>query len=139
MARWICPRCDREFGRTRQAHICVPGCTVEQCFAGRPPVQREIYDRLIEHVVSLGDVHIDAVVVGVFVKSDRTVAEIRPKARSLELWLNLPHALDHPRVSRALKASQGRIASLVKLVIAADVDDQVREWLTDAYDEATDA
>lgn len=122
----------------RQAHVCVPGCTVDELFAARPQVQREIYDRLIKHVESLGEVHIDAVSVGVFVKSDRTVAEIRPKARSLELWLNLPHALDHPRVSRALKASQGRVANVVRLTNVSDVDDQIRDWLVAAYDEATD-
>ncbi|UBU10105.1 hypothetical protein [Nonomuraea gerenzanensis] len=36
MTRWVCPACDREFARTRQSHVRVPGCTVEETFAPRP-------------------------------------------------------------------------------------------------------
>lgn len=57
MSRWTCPACDREFGRQRQSHQCVPGRTVDECFAARPPIQRDSYDVLIAHVRSLGEVH----------------------------------------------------------------------------------
>ncbi|TMR10026.1 hypothetical protein ETD86_41150 [Nonomuraea turkmeniaca] len=80
--RWTCPQCDREFARARQSHVCVPGCTVDETFAPYPPVYREIYDRLVER---LGPIHDDAVRVGVFLKSERKFAEVRPKARSLSL------------------------------------------------------
>jgi hypothetical protein len=80
MSRWTCPKCDREFGRARQAHTCVPGCTVEACFAPWPPVYREIYDP---------------------VSGDRTV-------------------------------------HIVKLLDPADVDAQLRAWLTEAFDAASD-
>jgi hypothetical protein len=138
MGRWICPYCDREFGRTRQAHVCLPGSTVDDTFAGRPPVQREICAQVVDYLASLGEVHLDAVRVGVFIKTDRTVVELRPKARSLELWLNLRRTIDHPRIARAVAASPGRICNLVKLTAMSDVDDEVREWLTEAYDQATD-
>ena len=29
MVRWVCPRCDREFGGVNQAHVCAPGITVD--------------------------------------------------------------------------------------------------------------
>jgi hypothetical protein len=29
MARWTCPRCDREFGRTNQPHTCLAGNSVD--------------------------------------------------------------------------------------------------------------
>jgi hypothetical protein len=64
MARWVCPRCDREFGRSRQSHVCVPGCTVDDTFAGRPAGQREAYDRTVQQVVLRGPQDVDDVVLG---------------------------------------------------------------------------
>ncbi len=93
MSRWTCPRCDREFGRANTAHVCVPGCTVDECFAPWPPLWRDIYDAIWEHLASLGPVHADAVKVGVFLLSDRKLAEVRPKARSLSLELLLPRTV----------------------------------------------
>jgi hypothetical protein len=43
MARWTCPRCDREFGRAHQSHTCVPGGTIEDSFAGRPQPQLDAF------------------------------------------------------------------------------------------------
>jgi len=54
MGRWVCARCGREFANRNQAHLCAPGCSVEECFAGRPEVQREIYDEVLEHSVRSG-------------------------------------------------------------------------------------
>ena len=79
VARWTCPRCDREFGRARQGHTCVPGCTVDETFAGHSPEQRGVYNAILAHLQSLGPVHEDAVGVGVFLKRDWLAASsLRP-------------------------------------------------------------
>jgi hypothetical protein len=137
VGRWICPACEREFARAHQAHVCVPGCTVDECFVGRPPVQREIYEELVAHLGELGPVHADAVLVGVFFKSDRKLAEVRPQARSLSLSLFLPRVVDHPRIARRIGVSADRTVHVVKLAAVADVDDEIRGWLTEAYAAAT--
>ncbi|MGH3712062.1 MAG: DUF5655 domain-containing protein [Micromonosporaceae bacterium] len=136
MTRWICPRCDREFGRANQSHVCVPGCTVDDCFAGRPAYQREIYDRLVAYVATLGPYHADVVSIGVFLKHQRTFVEVRPKARALSLELVLPDRRDDPRFARVLPVSAGRLVHTVKLTSLDEYDDQLREWLTEAYDAA---
>ena len=133
MARWTCPYCDREFDRVHQAHVCVPGGSVDECFAGRPPVQRTIYRALIDHLRSLGPVHEDAVGVGVFLKHASKLAEVRPKARSLSLGVVLPRAVDDPRIARRIQVSADRIAHIIKLTDTADVDEQILDWLTEAY------
>jgi Domain of unknown function (DUF5655) len=133
MPRWTCPVCEREFGRTHQAHVCLPGCTVEECFAGRPPAYRDMYDAVVAHVRTLGPVHADAVSVGVFLKRGRTLVEIRPMARSLNLYIVLPRAVHDARIARTLRASAERFAHLVKLTDPRDVDEQVRDWLSEAY------
>lgn len=137
MSRWTCPACDREFGRTRQSHFCVPGCTVDETFRGRPGEQRAAYEAVMAYLRGLGPVHDDAVRVGVFVKSDRTLAELRPKARWLSLEIALPRRLDDPRVTRVIPASGDRTINVVRLRSADDVDERVRAWLTEAYTYAT--
>jgi hypothetical protein len=137
VGRWTCPACDREFGRANQAHACVPGCSVDECFAGRPPVQRAIYEALLAHLATLGPVHVDAVSVGVFLKCERTLAEVRPMARNLSVNLVLPRAIDDPRISRTIRASGERFVHIVKLFGVDDVDDQLGDWLTEAYDFAS--
>ncbi|GAA3699004.1 DUF5655 domain-containing protein [Nonomuraea antimicrobica] len=135
MTRWACPQCDREFARTRQSHVCVPGCTVEETFAPYPPVYREIYDRLLD---GLGPVHEDAVRVGVFLMSERRFAEIRPKARSLSLALVLARRVAHPLLARAVPmtgpTTGGRVVHYFKLTRVEDVDERVLELMAEAYD-----
>ena len=138
VSRWTCPKCDREFGRAQQSHVCVPGCTVEECLAPWPPAYREIYDRITDHLATLGPLHADAVRVGVFLKSDRKLAEVRPKARSLSLALFLPRPVDHPRISRRYPPSGDRTAHMIKLLDPDDVDEQLCAWLTESYDAATE-
>lgn len=136
MARWTCPRCDREFALAHQSHVCVPGLTVDECFAQWPPIEREIYDAVIAFLATLGPVHVDAVRVGVFLKRDRKLAELRPKARCLSLQLVLPRQVDHPRIARTIRVSGERVVHVVKLTRVEDVDEQVRAWLTEAYADA---
>jgi hypothetical protein len=93
---------------------------------------------VVDHLATLGPVHADAVGVGVFLKSDRKLAEVRPKARSLNLWLFLPRPVEHPRIARRLPVSGDRTMHVLKLLDPADVDDQVCAWLGESFDAATD-
>lgn len=135
MSRWTCPRCDREFGNPNQAHVCVPGCTVDETFAGYPDGHRAIYEAIHQAIVAeLGPVHVDAVDIGVFLKTSTKLAEIRPKKRWVSLELVLPRLIDDPRVARHIRISADRVVHSIKLFSADDVDDQVRTWLAEAYD-----
>jgi hypothetical protein len=138
MARWTCPRCDREFAAARQAHTCAPGGSVEDSFSGPAARFRAAYDAVVAHLETLGPIHEDAVTVGVFLKSDRKIAELRPRARSLALMLSLPRTVEDPRITRVVSSSPGRVFHLIPLRSPDDVDDQVRAWLTEAFWAATD-
>lgn len=134
---WLCPQCDRQFERAHQSHVCVPGCTVEECFAPYPATWREIHDRLMDHLESLGPIHADVVRVGVFVKQVRKLAEIRPKARSLSLTMAMPRTIEDDRIARVYPTSGDRHWHFIKLTDPDDVDNQLRDWLTEAYDAAS--
>ena len=130
----MCPNCEREFASANQAHVCVPGITVSDLLARHPGWVSEIYDAVIEHLSSLGPIHEDAVNVGIFLKSDRKIAEFRPRVRSVLLSVFLPYELTDARIARTLPAAEGRVIHLIKLTSADQVDDQLCEWLTAAFD-----
>lgn len=133
VSRWTCPRCDREFANPNQSHTCVPGCTVDAAFAGRPPRLRAVYDAILAHLQDLGPVHEDAVSVGVFLKADRKLAEVRPRSRDVSLALYLPRPVRDPRIARVLGPAAPRVVHFLLLREPEEVDDQVRTWLTEAF------
>ena len=94
MARWTCPNCEREFGKTNQAHVCSPGISVDELLSRHPDWVGEVYEAVLEPLRALGPVHEDAVDVGVFLKSDRKLAEFRPRVRSVLLHVALPTPRD---------------------------------------------
>ena len=138
MARWVCPRCDREFGRANQSHTCVPAGTVDDSFAGHPPQQRAVYDAVLDHLLSLGPVHEDATGVGVFLKRDRKLAEVRPRSRDVTLALYLPREVRHPRITRVYRVGAHRAWHVIPLRAPDEVDDEVCGWLTEAFLDASD-
>jgi hypothetical protein len=133
VARWTCPLCEREFDRARQAHTCLPGNTITETFAGGREWQRPVCDAVIAYVETLGPLHVDAVGVGVFLKHQRKFAELRPMARALSLALVLPRPVHDDRFVRRLTGSAERFWHFVRLTDAGDVDDQLRDWLAEAY------
>jgi predicted transport protein len=106
---------------------------VEGYFEGKPAGQREIFDALEAHLVSVGPLIVDPVQVTVMFKRTRSFAEVRSKRRSLTLSFLLSHPIEDGRISKTLHFSATRWALNVELVTVADVDEQVKGWLTEAY------
>jgi hypothetical protein len=133
MPTWTCPACKRQFGRRNQSHGCAPAQTVESYFESRPAAYRRAHDAIVRHLGKLGPLVVDAVSVGIMYKRSRTFAEVRAKRDRLELGFLLSRPLAHPRLRKTLKLSANRMAYFVDLHRAADVDRDVRAWLTEAY------
>jgi hypothetical protein len=104
-----------------------------QYFATGAPFERPIYDAVAAHLRSLGAVHIEFVSVGILFKRTRTFAELRPMRSRVRLSILLSRRFRDPRISRVWHGPGLRSAYSIDLVQPADVDDQVRDWLTEAY------
>jgi len=74
----------------------VPGIAVVELLAQNPAWVADIYTAVIDGFAQLGPIYEDAVNVGVFLKSDRKIAEVRPRVRSVQLLLYLPERVDDP-------------------------------------------
>ena len=129
---WECPACGREFGK-RQAHFCAPAISPDAYFATRPPYERPIFEVVRAHLESLGPLIVEPVGVGILFKRLRTFAELRPKSRWVELSIGLNRRLEHRRVTRTVRMNNGRAYHGIRLTSAAEVDDELRAWLTESY------
>lgn len=129
---WTCEACGREFGK-RQSHFCAPAISVEMYFAARPPVEREIFEAVREHLDSLGPMIVEPVGVGILFKVKRTFVELRPRAKWVALNFGLNRRVVHPRITRTTKTNTPRTYHGVNIQRPEDVDEQVRAWLTESY------
>jgi hypothetical protein len=70
----------------------------------------------------------EAVTVGVFIKRERTIVELRPKTKWLQMSFVTTEHVDSPKIARAIRVGP-RTAYFLRLRDAADVDPEVRGWL----------
>ena len=111
--------------------------SVDAYFADRPPEFRRIHDAVVAHLATLGPIVVDAVQVGILIKRARTFAELRPRRDRLVLSVLISQKLQHPRIARTVALRSGsRFAHFVHLFSEKDVDDEVRGWLTESYDDS---
>ena len=85
------------------------------------------------HLATVGPVHVEPVSVGIFLKRAQTFAELRPKDRWVALSFFLPRRVDHERILRKVVEYHGRHYHVANLRGAGDLDDRLRDWLTEAY------
>ena len=133
MSGWVCPECGRRFGRARQSHECAPAMSLEEYFSTGPAFERPIFEAVMAHVATLGPVHVEPVSVGIFLKKSATFAELRPLRRWVALSFTLRRPVAHRTIRRAVLAAGGRYFHVANLASAADFDDQLAGWLTEAY------
>ena len=131
---WTCPRCERPFA-TRRAHVCEPGLPIAYWLSERSDGQREAAAKVIEIARGIDGVTIEAVTVGVLIKRQRSIVELRPKTK----WLQLSVIAQRPlpdsaraRVSRVVRWGKDMTAYFVRLTAAADVDRVMGAWLREA-------
>lgn len=107
--------------------------SVDEYFAGRPDFERPIFEEVLDHLEMVGEVRVEAVEVGIFFKRLRTFAELRPMRGRVRLSFLVSRRLRHPRFVKRWEGSGTRAAYFIDLRAPEDVDDDVRDWLTEAY------
>jgi hypothetical protein len=107
--------------------------TIEEYFTTGPTWERPIFEAVWSHLEALGPVYVEPVSVGIFFKSKRTFAELRPMARWSALSIALPRPVQHPRMTRKVQQWAGRYYHVFNLKEPGDFDAPIRDWLTEAY------
>lgn len=106
---------------------------VDSHYAGRNADLRPLYDRVISTVNGLGpDVELAPKKTYVSLRRKKQFATVGPAAGQLEVCLNLP---GKPAADR-LKPTTGMATHKLRISDAAGLDDELRDWLREAYDRA---
>lgn len=131
---WICPECGRGFARAKQSHECAPAMTLDEYFSTGPERERPIFEAVIAHLETLGAMFVEPVSVGIFIKATGSFVQLRPMTKWVALSFPFPRRIRHEKIARKPIEYGGRYHHVVNLRDADDVDDQVRDWLTEAYE-----
>jgi Domain of unknown function (DUF5655) len=130
---WICPECGRQFARSGQSHECAPAMSLEDYFATGPPRERPIFEAVMAHVETIGPVHVEPVSVGIFLKRARSFAQLRPMQNWVALSFSLHRRVSHPTIVRKVVPYSGNYFHVANLRGPEDFDDDLRDYLTEAY------
>ena len=133
MERWRCPSCKREFGRKNQGHMCSPGLTLEQYFEAAKPWERPIYDVVSTHLLSLGDVIIDPLAMGIRFKNGPMLCELRAKSKWTALGFSLRRKLSSSKLSRKVVDYGPKAFHVINISHADEIDEEILSWLTEAW------
>jgi Domain of unknown function (DUF5655) len=107
--------------------------SLDEYFSTGPERERPIFEAVMAHLDTVGSVHVEPVSVGIFLKRARSFAQLRPMVRWVALWFALPRRLDSARITRRVVPSGASYWHVVNLRTADEVDDEVRDWLTESY------
>ena len=107
--------------------------TVEEYFATGPPHERPIFEAVMRHLAGVGDIVVEPVSVGIFLKRSRSFAELRPMQRWVALSCSLRRSVSHPTMTRKVVPYGGRYYFVFNLRSPEDIDDRIVSYLTEAY------
>lgn len=133
MPGWDCPSCGRRFRRAGQSHECAPAMALDEYFATGPPHERPVFDAVMAHLEGVGPVHVEPVSVGIFLKRAQTFAQLRPMRRWVALSFSLEREVRHRTIVRKVMPYGGRYWHVANLTGPDDLDDDLRDRLTEAY------
>lgn len=106
---------------------------LEDYFSTGLPHERPVFEAVMAHLESVGPVYVEPVSVGIFLKRAQTFAQLRPKQRWVALSFGLPRPVSHPTILRKVMPYSGRYYHVANLAGPDDLDDRLRNWLTEAY------
>lgn len=107
--------------------------TIEAYFSTGPPHERPVFEAVMQHLDTVGPVHVEPVSVGIFLKRSRTFAELRPLQHWVALSFSLTRTVQHRTIVRKVVSYRNRYFHVANLAGPDDVDDRIRAWLTEAY------
>jgi len=131
---WVCPRCRRSFATRNQTHSCRALGELDTHFAGKDPAVRATFDRLVEAVRGLGSFDVLPEKSRIAFHLRMSFAAFTPRKHWLDGHVVLAERLDSPRFTKVEIYSPRNVLHAFRLRTPAEVDAEVLDWLTRAYD-----
>ncbi|NMO90916.1 DUF5655 domain-containing protein [Actinomycetospora sp. TBRC 11914] len=132
-AMWRCPSCGRTFAATGQVHTCRALGDLDAHFARCEPAVRAVFDGVVAAVRALGPVEVLPERTRVALHARMSFAAFVPRRRWLDGHLVLARVVDSARFRRVEVYSAHNVLHAVRLTSTAELDDEFRGWLAEAY------
>jgi hypothetical protein len=97
---------------------------------------REAWERLRETAADFGDQRIYASHSSIMFSRKSCYFFVRPKKSFLEVCIFLGRTLRTPRVRRAVRSSQTKVAHLIQVRHRDEVEPPMTDWLREAYEKS---
>ena len=107
--------------------------SLDDYFTTGPTHERPVFDAVMAGLRGVGPIHVEPVSVGIFLKRSRTFAELRPMTRWVAVSFALERTVTSSRIARKVIDTGRTKYHVVNVRSADEVDDQLIEWLTEAY------
>ena len=131
---WSCPNCGRRFARTGQGHECAPAMTLDEYFSTGPAHERPVFEAVHAFVASLGEVHVEPVSVGIFLKRSGGFIELRPMTKWVAMSFPLQRRIVHHQITRPPIQAGRWVYHVVNLRMPDDFTDEVKAWLVESWE-----
>jgi hypothetical protein len=129
---WRCPRCNRAFERTRQAHSCRTVSLEDHLRHG--PIVQALFDRLVNEVErQIGRCEVVSLPCCIHLRGTYDFLAVLPKRDRLEVRFTLERRVESPRIDRSEQTSRAGHKHRLYLVAPEDVDAEFLGWVAEAY------
>jgi hypothetical protein len=108
--------------------------SLERYFATALPHERPVFDAVYGYLRTLGEIHVEPVGVGIFLKRRGSFVELRPKTKWVAMSFPMPRRVQHARITRKPIQAGMAIYHVANLRAPDDLDDGLRELLAESYD-----
>jgi hypothetical protein len=129
---WKCPKCKREFKIKNQWHSCIE-VTPDQLFLNKPESVKDLYDTLFNVCSTFSDLKTDTTKSCIYFVDKHRYLVIKPQKTGLILEFLLDRKEDIFPVIKIYDLGKGRFAHRVKLDEPEDINDQLIQWIKDAF------
>lgn len=130
---WTCPACGRRFANRNQTHACGLR-TLNEHFEGRPPYIREIVERFVALAERNGPVTVLPEKTRIALQARMSFAALQPRRAWVDGHVVLARRRDDGRFRRIETFSPLNHLHAFRLERPDEVDEQVADWLAEAYD-----
>jgi len=130
---WICPRCGARLVTRNLWHSC-GSHTLEELFRRSTPGALALARRYVALLHSLGDVQVLPQKTRLVCVARVRFAGLTPLKHGFYAGFALRRWLDSPRAVRVAEYGPRWRAHRVRVVSEADLDEELRAWLQEAYD-----
>jgi len=129
---WRCPKCGRWFANRNQSHACGRHDLAHH-FRGKSPEVRQLFDAVVAAIKTLGPVRVLPEKTRIAFQVRMSFAQVTPRTTWLDGHVVLARRLEHPRFRRIQTISPRNHVHVFRLTSLADIDDEFRAWLAEAY------